>query len=132
MTYLNRNKALPQLKVRSGGGPYNFGIQANGSKYQNILDNDCEVTPYHLVMLLASLHQQKGLCLAFDSIAYIVGSTKLLKQYGPTQAVNLTILSAHHCGHPWSFKYILTLAETHAVKEERTKIGSLIEGLIYD
>ena len=100
----------------------------DGYKYQNIIVG--KVTPYKLVQLLSSLHQQKGLVLSNPIIAYLGGASVLLEKYGGEKAIEVMLLSASHCKMPWSFKYILGLAEK-IIKSQQSEIGSLIEDVLW-
>lgn len=127
--YLTRNQSHFQRKVRPENEIVSRTVEAN-----RLLNPYChqKVTPYGLVLLLFSLHQQKNLIPKNVSGAYIPGAKKLLEVVGSKNAVECLMLSAKHTQYPWSFKFVLKLAEDYFACENIQKnetVNQVIEDI---
>lgn len=122
--YLTRNQSPSQCKVQLEKEIVSRMVEA--TRFVN--PYSCQkVTPYSLVMLLSSLHQQKNLLLKNVPGAYIPGAKKLLEGIGSDNAIECLMLSACRTQHPWSFKFVLKLAEDFVCK--RDTVSQIIEDI---
>lgn len=127
--YLQRNQPYLQNKVQLGDEAV-FLRKVSGSQYVNPYAGQ-KVTSYYLVSLLSSLHCQKHLNLKNPFVAYLKDAEKLLNEVGSDKAVSLVLLSAKYARHPWSFKFVLRLAEdcVHPETEESLTTLELIKAV---
>ena len=125
---LQRNQSFPQRKVQLGEGVVSRTVEAR--RFVNPYCNIKKVTPYVLIKLLDSLHRQKYLTLRNSQSTYIKGACKLMDRLGSEKAVECVLLSAKYAKHPWSFKFILKLAEEHFICDEAIKEISTTQDLI--
>ncbi len=124
---LERNQPLSQRKVRLEEGVVSRTVEA-----QRFINPYCQykITPYTLIKLLDSLHRQKSLTLRNPLGAYIRDAYKLLDTLGPELSIECILLSAKYAKHPWSFKFILKLANERFVCDKVIKESNTIHDLI--
>ena len=125
---LTRNQSHFQRKVQLGNEIVSRTVEAN-----SFVNPYChqKVTSYNLALLLHSLHQQKNLTLKNSLGAYIPGAKKLLEIVESKDAVECLMLSARYAKYPWSFKFVLKLAEDYFVcdKKEGMNTNQIIEDI---
>lgn len=130
MPYLLRNQPPSQRKVHLDEGVVPIS-RVSGTKKKQFINpyvGKVRLTPYELVTLLCSLHQQKGFTLKYERVVYINDAKKLLLQYGSERSCTLMLLAAEYAKHPWSFQFISKVGGEHFL-EERSELSKAIEGI---